>query len=524
MLTNRVEKVRGMNDVLTGDYYAYKHIESKLTECFESFGYAPIELPVIEHTDLYLRKSGEDIVGRLYDFTYQNRRLCLRPEMTASAIRAYIDNFQGSPLPARLFYSGPVFRYERPQKGRQRQFTQTGVELLGASGPTADAEVIGMACKGLGSLEVNQYQVSVGHVGILAEFLEHLRLDNRIKSFLLANIETIRENGSHAVLQRLMEKFPAYQPGANQSLVIETQFEQVTLPSEGSENLAHLISRLDDAEARSIIMDLLYSMDIELDSSRPPDEIVSRLLEKINRRHQAPLQINHAIQFLGELCQLKGDVNAILKEAERLLLAYNIDLVPLQQLHSIMALLDNYDIDKSKISLDLGLSRGLQYYTGTIFEIYHNIVGEETQLCGGGRYDDLVVTFGGKSTVPGSGFAYGIERLKAALEDESRLLPKVKSVSVLLVPVSIDDYPSGIRISEALRKQGLSVEMDVRNRSVTSNFQYANRQHIPFVIVLGSEERLTKDLRLKKMATGEEFQLDIANTVTLVKESINHVD
>jgi len=525
MLVTRVEKVRGMNDVLPADSYVCKYIETKLTECFESFGYAPIELPIIEHTDLYLRKSGEDIVSRLYDFTYQNRRLCLRPEMTASVIRAYIDNFQGSSLPIRLYYSGPVFRYERPQKGRQRQFTQAGVELLGAIGAAADAEMIGLACKGLKFLEVSQFQVSVGHVGILAEFLKNLRLDNRVKTFLLANMETIREKGSDYVYELLLEKYPTDHLGAGQPITIDTQPDQdAGLSSTDTGKLADLILRLDESEARSVIVDLLRSMDIELDSSRPSDEIVNRLLEKIKRRPQEPVQVKHAIRFLDELCQLKGDVYPLLKEAEKLLIFNKMDLVPLNQLKSTMVLLENYDIDTSKITLDLGLSRGLQYYTGTIFEIYHGFIGEETQLCGGGRYDDLVITFGGQKNVEGTGFAYGIERLRLALDNEKKIPPKAKSVDVLLIPVSNEDFPYGIKVAETLRMHGVSVEMDVRNRSVTSNFQYANRRHIPFVVVLGSEEQLKTSLRLKKMSSGEEFQVDITDAVKLVKEYVSHVD
>src|SRR5450830_144673 len=180
-ISDRLEKVRGMNDVLPAEYEAGEGILAALKHSFKTFGYHPLDVPVVEHTELYLRKAGEDIISRLYDFTFQSRRLCLRPEMTASVIRAYIDNLQASALPVRLCYAGPVFRYEKPQRGRHRQFTQAGVELLGAPGPLADAEIIALACKSLDALGLPDYKVVLGHVGILSRFLEGLQLDSRLR-------------------------------------------------------------------------------------------------------------------------------------------------------------------------------------------------------------------------------------------------------------------------------------------------------------------------------------------------------
>ena len=152
MQTVKVERVRGVNDILPSTYQIDQQIKSILSRNFESYGYQPIDVPLIEYTELYLKKSGEDIISRLYDFIYRNRRLCLRPEFTASVVRAYLDNLQEVPLPVRLYYKGPVFRYEQPQKERYRQFTQMGIELIGATGAIADGEVISLASQGLGQI------------------------------------------------------------------------------------------------------------------------------------------------------------------------------------------------------------------------------------------------------------------------------------------------------------------------------------------------------------------------------------
>src|ERR671927_1817584 len=145
----QLEPVRGMRDHLPAEQEQLSATRAALEGVLDAWGYQPIDLPVLERRDLYLRKVGEDLVGKLYEFTHQGRDLALRPEWTASVLRAYLRSLQSEPLPVRLRYAGPVFRYERPQRVTYRQFTQVGVELIGGLAPWADAEVVALACRGL---------------------------------------------------------------------------------------------------------------------------------------------------------------------------------------------------------------------------------------------------------------------------------------------------------------------------------------------------------------------------------------
>ncbi|HMP39303.1 MAG TPA: ATP phosphoribosyltransferase regulatory subunit, partial [Roseiflexaceae bacterium] len=122
-----IDSVRGMRDLLPHEYALQATVAARLTATIEQYGFLPIDLPIIEHRDLYLRKLGEELVGKVYEFSFGGRELALRPEWTASVLRAYVVRMQDQPLPLRLCYSGPVFRYERPQRLTYRQFTQTGV-------------------------------------------------------------------------------------------------------------------------------------------------------------------------------------------------------------------------------------------------------------------------------------------------------------------------------------------------------------------------------------------------------------
>ncbi|MCP2728054.1 ATP phosphoribosyltransferase regulatory subunit [Limnofasciculus baicalensis] len=509
MRTTKIERVRGVNDILPDDCAIAKKLENTLRDCFASFGYRPIDVPLIEYTELYLRKSGEEIAARLYDFTYRNRRLCLRPELTASVVRAYIDNLQAIPLPVRLYYVGSAFRYERPQKERYRQFTQMGIELIGVTGAMADAEVISTACQGLNSLGLTGYRLFLGHIGVIAKFLDNLQLESRLRSFLLTHMEILRKDGKAEVERRLCNIYPAFELYlANQQLSQERLADE----SRRLQRLTTLFQDMGESDARESILDLLRSMNIELAGNRDSQEIVDRLLGKMKRQDQTA-RISHALEFMRELGQLVGEPTAVLKEAEKLLSVYNIDYSGLDQLREIINTLEFYNLDKNQISLDLGMSRGLQYYTGMIFEIHHGSEGETRQVCGGGRYDDLVATFGGRQDTPATGFSYGMERLQFAMEADGKLGERRRFVDVLVVPVSQEDAGYAISVAQELRQAGLRVEIDVRNKSVSSNFQYANKQGIPFAIAVGSDERKTGEVVLKNMASGEQQRMKVSEVI-----------
>lgn len=151
-----------------------------------------LDAPIIEHRDLYLRKLGEELVGKVYEFSFGGRDLALRPEWTASVLRAYVAGMQDQPLPLRLSYAGPVFRYERPQRHTYRQFTQIGGEIIGGLPPRADAEVIALACAGLDAAGVSGYTVRIGHIGLVRELLLRFALPERTRGLLVWSLERLR--------------------------------------------------------------------------------------------------------------------------------------------------------------------------------------------------------------------------------------------------------------------------------------------------------------------------------------------
>jgi histidyl-tRNA synthetase len=157
-----------------------------------------------------------------------------------------------------------------------------------------------------------------------------------------------------------------------------------------------------------------------------------------------------------------------------------------------------------------------------IFEIYHGTGKQERQICGGGRYDDLVGTFGGRQDTPATGFSYGMERLRLALEAEGKVWQVQRQVDALVFPVSQDDAGYAINVAQQLRQMGLAVAMDLRGKSVSSNFQYANKQSIPYTILVGSEERQASKVVLKQMDSGEQQQLTVSDAAQHIHDELKH--
>src|SRR5579864_8282587 len=430
-----IHRVRGTTDVLPPDDARLRRLESWLRAGFERFGYLGMQTPVIEPLELFLRKSGDEIVARMYAFSHWNRRLCLRPEVTASIIRAYVDQLQGHSLPLRVHYGGPIFRYERPSRGRSRQFTVVGLELIGASGPAADAEVLHLACAGLEAAGIKRYRLVVGHLGAALQLLAQLGMSDHAQGLVLDQMEPIargRIDPEDAVVR-----------------VVALLGGGTTNTNGVAGDLPPGLASLPEEQATAIAQDILGRASLPLEGgARQPRDIIQRLLAKA-RRPDPTDQVRAAFEFVGELHRAAGPPQHLAAELRGLLGRRGLSTAPVDDVLGALELLNAHGplSPQAEIQVDLSLARGLRYYTGLVFEIYVDSEDGPLQLCGGGRYDDLVRTLGGRDTVPACGFQYGIERLDLATPREQ---PQTKP-RVLVVGVTPDDHRAALELARALR-------------------------------------------------------------------------
>lgn len=478
-----IDPVRGMRDVLPGELEPQALVAARLDAMVASHGYLPIDLPIVEHRGLYLRKLGEELVGKVYEFNFNGRELALRPEWTASVLRAYVARMQDQPLPVRLRYAGPVFRNERPQRGTYRQFTQVGVELIGGPAPRADAECLALACAGLDAAGLTTYRVRVGQIGLLRSVLAALGLAERTQEALVWSMERIRTHGISRVRERLLA-------------------EDEPPPFD-----AALLNGLSDAQAETLLARSLEAIGVNLRfGTRPPEAIVRRLVRKL-RREDPRAQVERGLALLEQLAPLYGPPDEVIPQAEALLHAYDLPAAGLDELRAVLELVQAYGIPFQRLEVDFGLGRGLHYYTGMIFEIYDS---EEMQLCGGGRYDDLVAVLGGRQATPAVGFAYGLERVVAAA---MRNAPNgtTRTPEVLVVAADDASYPYAIRVAHLLRARGFITTVDVRGRSVANNARDAVRRGVAALAVAGAGEQARDEVVWRDFARREERRISLSD-------------
>jgi histidyl-tRNA synthetase len=487
-----IQRVRGTTDVLPEADARLRRLEARLRESFEGFGYRGIQTPILEPLELFLRKSGDEIVARMYAFSHWNRRLCLRPELTASVMRAFVDELQGHVLPLRLHYAGPVFRYERPSRGRSRQFTVVGLELVGASGAAADAEVLHLACAGLEAIGIKPYRLVIGHLGAALQLLAQLGMSDHAQGLVLDQMEPIARGrvDVDAAVARVVELLGG--AGGN------TNGRAAGLPSG--------LANLPPDQATAIAADILSRASLPVEGgARQPREIIQRLLDKA-RRPDPTDQVRAAFEFVAELHAAAGPPERLEGQVRDILQRRGLSTAPIDEVSAAVDFLRAYGSlsVEADLQVDLSLARGLRYYTGLVFEIYVDDEEGPLQVCGGGRYDDLVRALGGREAVPACGFSFGLERLDIALEPESPAGER----KILVVGVSSDDHEAAITIARELREVGNAVvEQDVRLRGVKAALRYADRADMDFVVIIGERERDEGVVVVRDMRTRQESRV-----------------
>lgn len=263
-----------------------------------------------------------------------------------------------------------------------------------------------------------------------------------------------------------------------------------------------LLEGLSDEQAAALLGRVLEAMNVSLSSgTRPPEAIVGRLIRKLRREDPQP-RVEQALELLNRLCQIQGSPAEALTEATNLLTAHGLPTMALDELRAILALLNAHGIAAKQISLDFGLGRGLHYYTGMIFEVYSS---DGLQLCGGGRYDDLVTALGGRQGVPAVGCAYGLERLVAAAAPALH----AQENDVLVVAVADEDYSYALEVAHTLRQSGYAASVDLRARGVAASLRDATRRGTTFAAIVGTEERTQARVVWRDLARREEQRIKL---------------
>ena len=386
-----VGRVRGTRDWLPADYARLAAIERQLLDGFARAGYEPIHTPILEFTDLHERKSGAGIVSKLFELAGGGSAgICLRPELTASIVRAYAEAAESPPLPWRVSSSGPVFRYESdPRAGLLREFTQVGVELIGAPGPAADAEVIGLADHSLVNAGIADGKIRIGHVGLILEILGHAGLPPSASSALVEMLSAAAADGKGIqTIESALERLAGWLKAGGEA-----------------EAIVPAVSHADDGGVDRLFRHLVP----DVTGRRSGHEIINRLRSKWDLDHSLSQVLGRVRDQFHGLAELRGPASIVLERLNQNFAA----LAPrsIADLGALVKQLAQHGVESARVELDLGFGRGIGFYTQMIFELVVETPVGPVAVCGGGRYDGLARVLGSDRDDRGVGFAFGLERL-----------------------------------------------------------------------------------------------------------------
>ena len=396
-VSRQIRGLVGMGDLDSKAWKRSDDVLAGLRSHLGARGYEPIDTPLLEETELFVRKAGGDLAGRLYNFTDPGGTpVSLRPEFTSSVIRHFVDNEAALTLPVRWQYSGPVFRYAPAEQGSYRQFTQSGAELVGAGGDDADVEIVSLAVSGLHRLGLDDFRLRIGHLGVLHSLLDAFGLSEPAKLFIIGNMNALGEGDVDVDgLMKHAAEVGLLSGSVDLGLGLESALESMSAES-----------------AEEFILGVLKESMPEPMGRRTTDHIIARLLSKV-RQANCPEEFERALRLASKFSGMSGEPKATLQSARKAAANCGVDAMPLDCLESLLERIPDTGIAESRVELDMGMARGISYYTGVIFEL----VGDEGEaLGGGGRYDDLVQALGGSDGVPAMGFAYNVNTLLDVLQ------------------------------------------------------------------------------------------------------------
>ena len=391
----KINSLRGMPDLYSDDLISWTSVENNLENIFKSYSLKELRTPILEYTDLFKRSVGDtsDIVNKeIYAFNDRNdQSISLRPEGTAGVIRSIIEK-KLDQQQSKIWYMGPMFRYERPQKGRYRQFHQAGIELLGYEEGPADFEMISIVSSIINELKITDVKLKINHLG-----------DNESK----------------------------------------TKF---------SRSLVKFLDR--------------YKKELDTKDQIRLEKNPLRILDSKDANLQKILQEGPSIkEFISD------SANELLLE--------------LQTTFS----------NSCKLEIDYNLVRGLDYYTGLVFEASSADLGAQDAFIGGGRYDNLSSMLGGKN-LPAIGLAIGLERLISISSPN-----KADEKKVIFITSTSNIAPLAFKIANQLRSLNSSValDMDLTDSSLKAKLRRANKTNASHALILGDKEIDSKNIIIKSL-------------------------
>ena len=415
----------GFMELLPNQQILFNQMKETIENIYKKFGFLPIDTPVIEMSEILLAKAGGETEKQIYRFEKGDNDLSLRFDLTVPLAKYVAQYYNELSFPFRRYQIGKVYRGERPQKGRFREFYQCDIDVIGDGELSLinDAEMPAVIYDTFKNLGFNDFTICINNRKILNGLFEELnQKENSVE--IMRIIDKIEKIGKDNVIECLKD------------------------------------IKVDEKDINTIIS--------FIETNGNNDEKISKL-EKMD--------INNETFKMG-----------------------------VEELKEVVKYIRMFEVPEENFKIDLTISRGLDYYTGTVYETFLNDYREIGSVCSGGRYENLAEYYTDKK-LPGVGLSIGLTRLFYKLNEMNAIKTNTNSASQVLIISMVEDMTKALELATNLRKKGISTEVYFENKKIKSQFKYADRLQIPYVAIIGEDEIANNAVSLKNMKTGEQQTL-----------------
>lgn len=425
----------GFMELKPNEQILFNQIKEKIEESYKRFGFLPLDTPILELSEVLLAKAGGETEKQIYRFT-RGDDLAMRFDLTVPLAKYVSKNYGELQFPFRRYQIGKVYRGERPQKGRFREFYQADIDIIGDGELSImnDAEIPSIIYTTFKSLGFDDFTIRINNRKILNGLFEYLNI--------------------------------------------------VELSTE----IMRIIDKLEKIGKENVKLELL-KLNIE-------EEIVDKILEFIS---------------------ISGNNEEKIEALEKLNIKNEVFEKGFFELKEVIKYIRLFGVPEGNFSIDLTIARGLDYYTGTVYETFLDNYREIGSVCSGGRYDNLAENYTDKS-LPGVGIAIGVTRLFDQLNDLKLIKTEKESISDVLVISTSDDVSECLPIANTFRKEGINTEVYMNDKKMKAKFKYADKLKIPYVAIIGEDELKENKVSLKNLVTGKQDTINIQEAVEILKE------
>lgn len=425
----------GFMELLPSDQLLFNKMLDTIKNTYETYGFVPLDTPTIEKSEILLAKSGGETEKQIYRFNKGDNDLSLRFDLTVPLARYVAQHYNNLTFPFRRYHIGKVFRGERPQKGRFREFFQCDIDIIGNENLSIinDAEILSVIYSTFKALGFDRFTIRINNRKVLNGFFEALGITE--KGEVLRVIDKLEKIGERAVAAELK--------------------------------------------------------DLGTDEA--------------------------AIEKILEFIKLKGSDNEIIKSLKAMQIDNELFKLGLEEMEKVSEYIEYFGIPAKNHGIDLTIARGLDYYTGTIYETILDDYPTIGSVCSGGRYDNLAQNYTDKK-LPGVGISIGLTRLFYQLREAGILetAKKATPTKLLIIPMK-GTMDFALEFSSKARQAGISTEVYLNEGKMGKMFGYADKLGIPFVVVAGEDEITSGQLKLKDMSTGEQTPMTVEEIIEKIK-------